>query len=151
LRIKDRAGSGGRGESEIIPALLNATKKIYLPHYSIVAFWYQTGEPAFNTRSPHADKRRLPSLDKVLAARDYTQDKFHGQGKVVVQNLSIYPNGHLLYMPQSQDQAWLQIPFEIEKKKPLRLLLTLTRSYDFGKYQAYHSIFFEFYHSSLPP
>jgi len=33
MRIKNRAGSGGRGESEIIPALLNATKKIYHPPF----------------------------------------------------------------------------------------------------------------------
>mgnify|MGYP001112393689 CR=1 FL=1 len=51
--------------------------------------------------------------------------------------MSIYPNGHLLYTPQSQDQAWLQIPFEVSKKEPQRLLLVMTRSYDFGKYQAY--------------
>jgi hypothetical protein len=105
--------------------------------YSSVAFWYQTGEPAFKARAPHADKRRLPNLDKIIPARNCTEDKFHGQGKAIAQNLSIYPNGHLLYTPQSQDQAWLQIPFEVGKKEPQRLLLVMTRSYDFGKYQAY--------------
>lgn len=105
--------------------------------YSSVAFWYQTGEPSFKATAPHADKRRLGSLDKIFPARNYTQDKFHGQGKAVVQSLSIYPNSHLLYTPQSQNQAWLQIPFEVKKKKPQRLLLVMTRSYDFGKYQAY--------------
>ncbi|MGB2819410.1 MAG: hypothetical protein WBF17_00410, partial [Phycisphaerae bacterium] len=29
-----------------------------------------------------------------------------------------------------------EIPFEVEKKEPRRLLLNMTRSYDFGKYQA---------------
>ncbi len=105
--------------------------------YSSVAFWYQTGEPTFKATAPDADKRRLPNLDKIIPARNYTEDKFHGEGKAVVQDLSIYPNGHLLYMPQSQERAWLQIPFEVRKKEPQRLLLVMTRSYDFGKYQAY--------------
>jgi len=105
--------------------------------YSSVAFWYQTGEPTFKASAPHADKRRLPNLDKIFPARGYTEEKFHGQGNTVIQNLSIYPNGHLLYTPQSQNQAWLQIPFEVKKKEPQRLLLVMTRSYNFGKYQAY--------------
>jgi hypothetical protein len=105
--------------------------------YCSVAFWYQTGEPTFKERAPHADKRRLPNLDRTLPARNYTSDKFHGQGNAVAQDMSIYPDGHLLYMPQSQDGAWVQIPFEVGKKEPQRLLLVLTRSYDFGKYQAY--------------
>jgi hypothetical protein len=43
----------------------------------------------------------------------------------------------LFYKPQQQEDAWVEIPFEIEKKEPLRLLLVMTRSYDYGKYQAY--------------
>ena len=42
----------------------------------------------------------------------------------------------LLYMPKQADKAWLEIPFEVKKKEPLRLLLNMTKSYDFGKYQA---------------
>jgi hypothetical protein len=105
--------------------------------YSSVAFWYQVGEPTFKAGVHNADKRRLPNLDKIFPARNYSEDKFHGQGKAVVQNLSIYPNGHLLYMPQRQEGASLQIPFEVKKKEPQRLVLIMTRSYDFGKYQAY--------------
>jgi hypothetical protein len=105
--------------------------------YSSVAFWYQTGRPTFKATAPHADERRLPNLDKTFPARNCTEEKFHGPGNAVVQNLEIYPEGHLLYTPQSQDGAWVQIPFEVKKKEPKRLLLVMTRSYDFGKYQAY--------------
>ena len=31
----------------------------------------------------------------------------------------------------------VEIPFEVKKKEPLRLVLNMTTSYDFGKYQAY--------------
>jgi len=54
-----------------------------------------------------------------------------------VQTLKIYPDAHLLYKPQKKEGAWIEIPFEIKKKEPLRLVLVMTRSYDFGKYQAY--------------
>ncbi len=46
------------------------------------------------------------------------------------------PNGHLFYKPQQPENAWVEIPFEVEKKEPLRLLLVMTRAYDYGKYQA---------------
>jgi len=105
--------------------------------YSSVAFWYQTGTPTFEARAPHARQRKLPCLDRIIAASKYTDPKYHGQGQAVVQNLDIYPDGHLFYRPERPENAWIEIPFEVEKKEPQRLLLTMTRSYDYGKYQAY--------------
>jgi len=105
--------------------------------YSSVAFWYQTGEPTFRARAPHARDRKLPCLDRIIAARDYTAQKYHGQGEAVAQNLDIYPNGHLFYKPPKPENAWIEIPFDIEKKEPRRLLVVMTCSYDYGKYQAY--------------
>jgi len=105
--------------------------------YSSVAFWYQTGEPTFMARAPDARERTLPNLDKIIAAKEFTGAAFHGAGDAQPQNLDIYTDGHLLYMPPTQDGAWVEIPFEVEKKEPKRLVLVMTRSYDFGKYQAY--------------
>ena len=105
--------------------------------YSSVAFWYQTGEPTFTARAPHARERTLPNLDRlIVAARNFTDEKHHGQGEAVAQNLDLYPKGHLLYKPRQQENAWVEIPFEIEKKEPLRLLLVMTHAGDYGKYQA---------------
>jgi hypothetical protein len=39
-------------------------------------------------------------------------------------------------MPGDSKDAWLEIPFKVEKKEPLRLLLNTTKSYDFGRYQS---------------
>ena len=105
--------------------------------YSSVAFWYQTGQPTFMARAPHARERTLPNLDTIIAAREFADAAFHGAGEAQPQNLDIYTDGHLLYMPPTQDGAWVEIPFEVEKKEPKRLVLVMTRSYDFGKYQAY--------------
>ncbi len=105
--------------------------------YSSVAFWYQTGAPTFFARAPAAAGRRLPSLDRVIPARQFTDETHHGQGQATAQDLGVYAEGHLFYRPEYIDDAWVEIPFEVEKKEPKRLLLVLTRSYDYGKYQAY--------------
>ncbi len=105
--------------------------------YASVAFWYQTGEPTFTARAPHARERKLPSLERLtVRAADFADDKHHGDGSVAAQQLDLYEGPQLLYKPQQAEGAWIEIPFEVQKKEPLRLLLNLTKSYDFGKYQA---------------
>jgi len=105
--------------------------------YSSVAFWYQTGEPTFEARAPHARERTLPSLErKTILAKDFTAEQYHGSGEALAQDLDLYSQGHLLYKPQQQENAWVEIPFEVEKKEPLRLLVVLTRANDYGQYQA---------------
>lgn len=105
--------------------------------YSSVAFWYQTGESTFTARAPHARERKLPSLDRVtVAAVDAVDAKRHGPGEARPQQIALYEGKQLLYMPPAQQDAWIEIPFEVSKKEPLRLLLQATKSYDFGRYQA---------------
>ena len=105
--------------------------------YSSVSFWYQTGEPTFTARAPHARDRRLPNLDRLIVpARDFADRTHHGDGDAVTQQLRLYDGPQLLYMPRSSEQAWVEIPLVVKRKEPLRLLLNMTRSYDFGRYQA---------------
>ncbi|MEP0841877.1 MAG: DUF2961 domain-containing protein [Phycisphaerae bacterium] len=105
--------------------------------YASVAFWYQTGRPTFTARAPHARERALPSLDRaVFYAADADDAKRRGPGQARVQSRPGYPKGHLLYQPTDPREAWLEIPFRVEEKAPLRLMLCATRSYDFGRYQA---------------
>jgi hypothetical protein len=107
--------------------------------YSSVAFWYQTGIPTFTARAPSARQRRLPSLERVtVAAKDFTDPKYHGKGRADVQPIGwLHPEGpQMLYQPKQAEGAWVEIPFKVEKKEPLRLLINCTRAPDFGKYQA---------------
>ena len=105
--------------------------------YASVAFWYQVGEPTFAARAPHARERKLPGLERVIAyARDYGDAPHHGAGEVIEQQLDLYDGPQLLYMPKRPEGAWFEMPIEVKKKEPLRLLLNLTKSYDFGQYQA---------------
>jgi hypothetical protein len=103
--------------------------------YSSVAFWYQTGPSTFSARAPR--DRELPSLERVIAyARDFTGAEHHGAGEVTTQQLAVHPGTQLLYMPEQAEGAWLEIPFEVERAEPLRLLVNATTSYDFGRYRA---------------
>jgi hypothetical protein len=105
--------------------------------YASVAFWYQTGESTFAARAPHARQRRLPSLERLtVQAADFLDARYHGVGSVVGQQLDLYEGKQLLYMPAQAAGAWIEIPFTVQKKEPLRLLVNATRSYDFGTYQA---------------
>jgi hypothetical protein len=106
--------------------------------YASVAFWYQTGPSTFAARAPQARERRLPNLDRVIAwARDFTGTAHHGQGEARAQQLDLYDGPQLLYQPAQVEDAWVEIPFAVTNKEPLRLLVNLTKSYDFGIYQAY--------------
>ncbi len=103
--------------------------------YSSVAFWYQTGKPTFAERAPSGPERRLPSLErKTTYARD---GETHGEGSVQKQELDLYDGAQVLYQPTKAEGAWMEIPVTVDKTEPLRVVLNLTSSYDFGKYQAY--------------
>lgn len=104
--------------------------------YSSVAFWYQTGKPTFTARAPHARERELANLDTIIYAADFVDEGHHGDGPARIQQLLQYEQGQILYKPESADDAWVEIPFTVEEKLPVRLLLNMTRSYDFGQYEA---------------
>jgi len=105
--------------------------------YSSVAFWYQTGQPTFTARAPQAKERKLPSLERITAyAREFADSRFHGPGDVTPQQLDVFDGPQLLYKPKEDKGGWLEIPFEVKKKEPLRLLLNLAKAPDFGQYQA---------------
>jgi hypothetical protein len=69
-------------------------------------------------------------------ARDFADGQHHGAGDVVTQQLDFFDGPQLLYKPKEVEGAWLEVPFEVKKKEPLRLLLNLTKAPDFGQYQA---------------
>lgn len=106
--------------------------------YSSVAFWYQTGESTFACRAPRARERRLPSLDRVVVlAKDFAGAGHHGSGSARPQMLpALYREPQLFYRPASADDAWIEIPIEVAKEEPLRLVLRATAAPDYGRYRA---------------
>jgi len=106
--------------------------------YASVAFWYQTGLPAFTARAPGAAERRLPGLDRVaVAARDLIGAKRHGPGEVSTRSSDPLGGEELVYQPRQQAGAWVDIPFEVKVKEPLHLVLNGSLSNDGGRYQPF--------------
>ena len=108
--------------------------------FTSVAFWYQMGPTKKYTEVPPAEQRRLPSLERILVwCKNHTDARYHGEGKATVQKGARYleSDGQLFFQPESVGQGWLEIPFKVKQKEPLRLILELTRSYDYGMYQPY--------------
>ncbi len=106
--------------------------------FASVAFWYQMGPTKKFTETPSAEDRKLPSLERILVwGKDATEAKFHGTGKATVQEGARYleSDGQLLLKPESKEDGWVEFSFEVKEKEPLRLLLELTRSYDYGVWQ----------------
>ncbi len=104
--------------------------------YASVAFWYQTGKSTFAARAPEARERKLPSLERVVVpARIFTGAAHHGDGQASAQPLELYEGSQLFYRPEKAEGAWVEIPFEVTQKEPLRLLLNATKADDYGTYQ----------------
>ena len=72
----------------------------------------------------------------IAYARDFADAKHHGEGEALKQQSNLYDGQQLVYGPQQQAGAWLEIPIEVKKKEPLRLLINATCADDFGRYQA---------------
>ena len=106
---------------------------------STVAFWYQKGPSKPFAPSTTAAERRLPSLDRVIvSASEYAAGRYHGRGQARGQNNSrLELHGQLLFKPVSEDEGWVEIPFEVEEKEPLRLLFVANTADDYGIWQPY--------------
>jgi hypothetical protein len=61
----------------------------------------------------------------------------HGDGEVTPQQLDFYESAQTLYLPKAKEGAFLEMRLAVSKPEPLRLLLNMTQSYDFGIYQPY--------------
>jgi len=106
--------------------------------FASVAYWYQQGERKAFGSCPGAEKRNLPSLDIVVLGASFGAPEFHGKGEAYQQTGPLWPEGgQLFFKPESQEAGWIEIPFAVEEKEPRRLILSLTRSYDYGIYQAF--------------
>ena len=104
---------------------------------STIAFWYQTGKPAYKGPIPTASERILPSIDKKFPAAVALETGGCKGGNGFLQtNLDHYMDGQLTFKPNTAT-ASVDIPFTVDKKEPHRLLLSLTKAPDFGIWQIF--------------
>jgi hypothetical protein len=106
--------------------------------FSSVAYWYQCGEPTFDPPMPSAKERRLPNIERATVfAEDFGDAKHRGQGTVKTPELpKLFDGPPLSFSPQSNEDAWIEIPLEVKRKEPLRLIVSAVCGPDLGKYQA---------------
>ncbi len=105
--------------------------------FASVAYWYQVGAAKRFAAVPPAGERKLPNLDQATAAAEVLDTAKHGPGDAVIQHGALWPErGQVFYQPASDADAWFELPFEVKAHEPCRLILKLTRSYDYGIYQA---------------
>jgi len=107
--------------------------------FASVAFWYQVGPTKKFGNVPDAAGRKLPSLDLITSAKDHHGEWKHGKGQARLQTGGLWwpDGGQFFFQPESRDAAWVEIPFEVKEHEPRRLILKLTRSYDYGTFQTY--------------
>jgi len=121
--------------------------------YASVAFWYQTGTPTFEARAPHARERRLPNIDRLIV---YPSDLDYGQKPVSEELVRLEYDGrrekpatekevqrypehfdhHVLFVPaEGEGKNSIEVPFTVEKKEPLRLLIHMGLGPNLGVFE----------------
>lgn len=108
------------------------------PDYmSTVAYWYQRGVAKPFATIP-------PVSERVLAPTRIEAEEAVREGRVkssaaplVVQGGSTWSGGGQLFFRPIQQDAWLELPFEVPTDGRYILRLDATISFDYGKYQIY--------------
>ena len=107
-----------------------------------VAFWYQVGQPKRYTTLPSAEERVFPNLDTIIGGKALKATARHAPGELILQSGYDWTgDGQLFYAPEPDcwmpqgESPFLEFDVNVEKKELRGLVLRLTHSYDYGKYQ----------------
>ncbi|MBE7557911.1 DUF2961 domain-containing protein [bacterium] len=106
--------------------------------YATVAFWYQDGPSKPFAPTTTAEERKLPSLDRVVVWGKDLRGAERSAGRVRVETGALYleSGGQLHFSPRDED-AFIEVPLEVARKEPLRLMVELSRTPDGGVWQPY--------------
>lgn len=102
-----------------------------------VAFWYQVGQPKRFATLPPAHERVFPDLDLVIDGKTLLETARHSAGEIQLQGGYEWTgDGQIFFKPESEE-AYLEFDFTVEKRERRGLVLRLTHSYDYGRWQIY--------------
>jgi hypothetical protein len=100
-----------------------------------VAFWYQVGHAKRFTTLPSLAERTFPNLDHAIAGAELIATARHSPGTMEVQEgYDWTEDGQILFEP-SNDNAYLEIDFEVTETELQGLVLKLTHGPDYGRYR----------------
>ncbi|MBN1912315.1 MAG: DUF2961 domain-containing protein [Pirellulales bacterium] len=103
-----------------------------------MAYWYQIGPSKQFARTTTAEERKYPCLDPIIAwGKDFAGEKHHGRGEAKMWGPQWYwdTDQVLKFVPESMEDSWIELSFEVKKKEPYRLIAVLEKAPDGGIYQ----------------
>lgn len=103
--------------------------------FSSVAFWYQTEPHKPFPPLPPAYARLYADYSKAVEAETLVDLAKATQGTVTVQDGGYSAGKHLWWQPTEEGQS-LDVPVEVSEDGHYQLMLVLTKSWDYGTYQA---------------
>lgn len=105
-------------------------------HYSTVAFWYQEEPHHRFTTLPPGPERIVPHL--LLEAEALRPEvKAAEPERLQIQEGGAWSGGRQLFYTATLGDGWLEVPFQIAEGGRYVLKGYLTRSWDYGIYQAF--------------
>ena len=102
-----------------------------------VAFWYQKGQPKKFTSLPPYKDRVFPNLDIIVEGKDMIKTIRHSAGKVEIQKGYDWTGDGQIFFTPSDNKAWLETDFFMEKEESRGLVVRMTHSYDYGIYRIF--------------
>lgn len=103
--------------------------------FATVAFWYQQGQPRRFATLPSAKERKLPPIDVVIEGAKLLAGGTSGGGALSLQSGSAWTGEGQVFFDAGKSGAWMELPFDVPKAGRQRVVIPVTRSYDFGTYR----------------
>jgi hypothetical protein len=102
---------------------------------SSVALWYQI-EPHKPWPALPAGADRLPFTERVLIkGHEVVASAKHSHQPVEEQSVGGVADGKQLWFKPTDSQAWVEVPFSIDKEQTADLSVRMVHSWDYGNYQ----------------
>ncbi len=103
---------------------------------SSVAYWYQT-EPHKPWPALPAGKDRLPFTESVVAEGEaMVEGATHSQHVLTTQDLGGMSGGKQLFFNPTDQDAWVEVTFDLAEETLGQLVVVMVKSWDYGKYRA---------------
>jgi hypothetical protein len=102
--------------------------------FSSVAYWYQI-EPHKPWPAMPPAAQRLPFYDStLLKGHDALAAAKHSDAPIQVQNVGGTTDGRQLWFLPHSPNAWVEIPFDVDKEQTVELFAKVVHSWDYGIY-----------------
>jgi hypothetical protein len=103
--------------------------------FATVAFWYQQGQPKRFAELPPLKDRKLPEIDTIHEGKELLAAAKTESGAASLQGGDQWTGEGQVFFQGEKPGAWLELRFDVATEEFRRLVVPITRSYDFGIYR----------------